>query len=229
MAQIFISHSQADTSIRALFERAFATSNVRAVFVEYEGYSPPPGPYIQAEINSSVALFLLQGPNVERLSHTKVWIASEVGIAQQASKDIWVFEPIDQPCNVPVPFVTHYVPYAGSEQAFQYLRSVIKSYDDSAALGAVVRGGAFGVAGGALLGDEGKKGEAAAIGALAGAVFEAWRTNPSRSRPMGTPVECAYPMCRVTYRIHGIPPSFLCPVCRRPLAVNWGQLPEPQT
>ena len=72
MAQIFVSHSQADRDIKAFFERAFAITKVRAVFVEYESYEPPAGPYIQGQINGSSAMFLLLGPNVERLAHTKI-------------------------------------------------------------------------------------------------------------------------------------------------------------
>jgi hypothetical protein len=88
-------------------------------------------------------MFLLLGPNVENLAHTKVWIGSETGVAQQAQKEIWVFEPLQQPCDVPVPFITNYVPYAQTDQAFQYIRAIVNSYDDSAALEALVRGGAL--------------------------------------------------------------------------------------
>lgn len=221
MAQIFISHSQADTNIKALFERSFAVTKVRATFVEYESYQPPPGPYIQAEINNSVALFVLQGPHVEQRAHTKVWIASEVGIAQQAQREIWVFEPINQPCNVPVPFVTHYVPYLESEQAFQYIRSIVNSYDDSAQLEALVRGGVVGATGGAAIGEKGKKGGAAAIGAILGGLFETWRTDPSRNRPMGTLITCGNQICQASYRVHGEPSSFQCPVCRQDLVIDW--------
>jgi len=229
MAQIFISHSQADRDIKAFFERVFAITKVRAVFVEYESYEPPAGPYIQRQITDSTAMFLLLGPNVEKLAHTKVWIGSETGVAQQAQKAIWVFEPFQQPCNVPVPFVTHYVPYVQTDQAFQYIRAIVNSYDDSAAIEALVRGGVLGAAGGAALAEDAKKKDAAVLGAIVGALFESWRTDSSRSRPMGIPITCGYLNCRTTYRLHGTPTSFHCPVCRRPLTADWATILKPAT
>lgn len=225
MAQIFISHSQADRDIKAFFEKVFATTKVRAVFLEYESYEPPAGPYIQRQITDSTAMFLLLGLNVEKLAHTKVWIGSETGVAQQAQKAIWVFEPFQQPCNVPVPFVTHYVPYVQTDQAFQYIRAIVSSYDDSAALEALVRGGALGAVGAVALAEDAKKKDAAVLGAIVGALFEGWRTDSSRSRPMGIPITCGYPNCKTTYRLHGTPTSFHCPVCRQPLTAEWGNNP----
>ncbi|NWF77299.1 MAG: hypothetical protein HXY36_01685 [Chloroflexi bacterium] len=229
MAQIFISHSQADRDIKTFFEGVFAITKVRAVFVEYESYEPPAGRYIQKQITDSTAMFLLLGPNVEKLAHTKVWIGSETGVAQQAQKAIWVFESFQQPCNVPVPFVTHYVPYVQTGQAFQYIRSIVNSYDDSAALEALIRGGALGAAGGASSAEDAKKKDAAVLGAIVGALFESWRTDPARSRPMGIPITCGYLNCRTTYRLHGMPTSFHCPVCRQPLTADWATILKPAT
>lgn len=229
MAQVFISHSKADSGIKAFFEKAFAISKVRAVFVEYESYEPPAGPYIQKQINESSAMFLLLGPNVERLAHTKVWIGTETGLAQQAQRAIWVFEPVQQPTNVPVPFVTHYVPYVDTDQAFQYIKTIINSYDDSAALEALIRGGTLGAAGGATVADDAKKKDGALLGAIVGALFESWRTDPSHSRPMGVPITCGYQNCRTTFRVHGMPISFYCPVCRRELTANWETIFNPAT
>jgi hypothetical protein len=230
VAQIFISHSQADKDIKAFFERAFAITKVRGVFVEYESYEPPAGPYIQGQINDSRAMFLLLGPNVERLAHTKIWIGTETGLAQQAQKEIWVFEPFQQQCDVPVAFVTHYLPYLQTDQAFQYIVAIIKSYDDSSSLEALVRGGALGAFGGAALAEDTKKTEGTVLGAIAGAVFESWRSDPSRSRPMGTPITCGHLNCRNTYRLHGMPISFRCPVCSQQLTANWEAIlrPEPE-
>jgi hypothetical protein len=224
MAQIFISHSKEDRNIKSFFEGIFAVTKVRAVFVEYESYQPPPGPYIQRQINESKAMFLLLGQNVERLSHTKVWIGSETGIAQQANKAIWVFEPFGEWRNVPIPYVLHYVPYIESDQAFQYIKDIVNSYDDSAAIEAVIRGAGLGAGAGATLVEEAKRSRAAIIGAVMGAVFESWRTDPSRTRPVGIPVTCANPSCRSTYRVHGSPEVFPCPVCRERLQVDWASL-----
>lgn len=227
MAQIFISHSKEDKSIKSFFEKIFVGTKVKAVFVEYESYEPPPGPYIQKQINESRAMFVLLGQNVERLSHTKVWIGSETGIAQQANRAIWVFEPYQQWCRVPVPYVSHYVPYIESDQAFQYVKGIVNSYDDSAALEALIRGAGIGAGAGAVLAEDKKRKEAAIIGAFVGAAFEGWRTDPSRTRPVGTPITCANRTCRSTYRVHGGPEIFPCPVCREWLKVDWVVLQHP--
>ncbi len=229
MSQIFISHSRADADIKSFFERIFAVTKVRAVFVEYEDYTPPPGPFIQAQINQSAATFILLGPHVEQLQHTKVWVASETGISQQAQKHIWVFDPANRPCNIPVPFVTHYIPYVQSDDSFQYIKAIVNSYDDSAALEAIVRGTAIGAAGGAMLADESERKNGAVVGAIFGAAIESIRSNPARFRPMGTQLSCGYPDCRALYGVHGTPPSYLCPVCRRPLDMDWGKLQLPQS
>ena len=228
MAQIFISHSQADRDIKEFFERAFAITKVKAVFVEYESYEPPAGLYIQKQINDSSVIFLLLGSNVERLAHTKIWIGTETGLAQQAQKEIWVFEPFQQPCNVPVPFVTHYLPYLQTDQALQYIKSIVNSYDDSSSLEALVRGGALGALDGSALAEDPKKKDGAVLGAIVGALFESWRSDPSHSRPMGTPITCGHPNCGTTYRLHGMPLSFQCPVCKQPLTVDWETVYRPE-
>ncbi len=228
MAQIFISHSKEDNRLKSFFERAFAGTKVRAVFVEYERYEPPAAAFIQRQINESKAMFLLLGKNVEKLSHTKIWVGSEAGVAQQANRDIWVFEPNQDGGDVPVPFVSHYVPFVESDQALQYLKEIINSYDDSAALEAFVRGGGLGAAAGAVLSQEKDKGGAALIGALVGGVFETVRTDPARARPVGLPVTCGSLTCRSTFRVHGVPDVFRCPVCRGWLRVNWDLKPGVQ-
>ena len=225
MSQIFISHSKEDSNIKSFFDKIFAGTNVRRVFVEYEEYAPPPGAYIQRQINESKAMFLLLSENVERLSHTKVWIGSETGVAQQCAKDIWVFEPFQRWCNVPVPYVSHYVPYEESEQSSQYIKAIVNSYDDSGSLSALVRGGGIGAGVGAGIVEK-KKTEAAIIVGVIGALYESWRTDPSRNRPMGTPIICANHKCNSTYRIHGRPEMFPCPICRNWLKMDWGFLPQ---
>jgi len=87
-------------------------------------------------------------------------------VAQQAQKAIWVFEPFPDPCNIPVPYVTHYVTYVQTDEAFQYIGATVNSYDDSAALEAFVRGGALGAAGGAALAEDSKKKDAALPGTM---------------------------------------------------------------
>ena len=127
-----------------------------------------------------------------------------------------------------MPFVTHYLPYLQTDQAFQYIISIINSYDDSSSLEALVRGGALGALGGTALADDPNKKDGAVLGAIVGALFESWRSDPSHSRPLGTPITCGHPNCGTTYRLHGMPQSFHCPVCRQLLTVNWETALRPE-
>src|SRR6266571_8785272 len=109
MARIFVSHSKLDKDIVAFFTTAFATSkkNVKADFMEFEDLR---GKYAGAEISQRIrhpetqAVFVLLGPNVKQALHTENWITFEVGVASGAGKDVWVFEPIMNLVEYPIPF-----------------------------------------------------------------------------------------------------------------------------
>jgi hypothetical protein len=206
MSQIFVSHSKEDKEIRLFFGDIFGKTRVEAQFVEYEKYQPPAWNYIQQEINKSVALFVLLGPNVEQLAHTQVWIGSETG-AVPSGKEVWVFEHLEQICNVPIPNMHHYMLYNYDTPFHDYIRSIIESYDDSPTIPSMLVGGA----GGAALGGT--------PGAIAGALLLAGLTSPARNRPVGVAIECQ--ACKHVFRLHTKTDALPCPVCRRWMNANW--------
>ncbi len=223
MAEIFISHSKRDEDIKNFFSNVFAGLNVAGKFVEFEEYESPPWQFIQERVNAAKSVFVLLGPHVRQLSYTRDWITWETGLASQAGKDIWVFEPFGQWCDIAIPHVSHYAVYEKTEDAIKYVKLIAKSYDDSGQLASLARGAAVGGGIGSILGAAGgKKGASAGMGttgAFLGALIETARTGPSRVRPMGTPIECC--ACKSSYRVHAELDYFPCPTCRQWIQVDW--------
>lgn len=109
MAQIFFSHSKQDKDIVHFFLEAFAGTKVKPHCEEFEA-QPPRGIGAEktaADIQASNAIFVLLSENVEKLHHTRDWVAWECGTA--LNNDIWVFEPVRSlnRVSVAVPRVTH--------------------------------------------------------------------------------------------------------------------------
>jgi thiamine biosynthesis protein ThiC len=76
MAQIFISHSAKDTSLKNFINQAFATTKVEAKYEEIEAIldGRRTAQQIAADIGRSNAVFILLGENVEKLRHTQQWV-----------------------------------------------------------------------------------------------------------------------------------------------------------
>ncbi|MGD0204881.1 MAG: hypothetical protein ABSB57_00300 [Dehalococcoidia bacterium] len=216
MSQIFISHSQLDTEIKTFFGDLFGRTNVKALFVEYEGYTAPAWPYIHQEIANSAALFVLLGPNVEELRHTQLWIGTECGAATPG-KDVWVFEHSQRISNVPIPNVQHYMMYNYGQQYQDYIRAVVESYDDLP----VLRAGLDGFWAGAELASPLGHPAAQLGGALVGSVFAMNAASPAKFRPIGAVLQCPRQDCMVTFRFHTRIDLLPCPTCRRPMQVQW--------
>ena len=208
MAQIFVSHSKEDKDIRLFFGDIFGKTRVEDRFIEYEKYQPPAWNYIQQEIAKSVALFVLLGQNVQRLAHTQVWIGSETG-AVPSGKEVWVFEHLQQICDVPIPNVHHYMLYNYDMAFHDYIRAIVQSYDDSPTLPSALGGGAIGAAIGGP------------PGAIIGALVLASITSPSRNRPGGEIIRCPNLNCQHVFRLHTKVSVLPCPVCRQRMSVNW--------
>jgi hypothetical protein len=207
MAQIFVSHSSQDKETVALLGRAFASTNVKGVFEEYEAIlkRPPQAAKVGSDIRQSNAVFVLLGKHAEALRFTRDWITWEGGASSQTNKDIWVMEPITEAdgLSVVVPRLHHYVCFDFRHQGTQgYLTQIIASYDDSHFLKAIsagaVTGGALGAAPGALL------------GAGAGLVLAAFN---SPTRPSGALFRCPNLNCLSVYRVHLCENWMRCPVC----------------
>lgn len=241
MAEIFVSHSRRDEDIKNFFSNIFAGLAVIGRFVEFEGFTTPPAAYIEERIKTAKALFVLLGTHVQELPHTQNWIAWEAGmtrgLSHQARKDIWVFELLDRWCEVPIPYLDHYVIYDQSREAISYIKSIVLSYDDSGVLPATLLGAGIGGAAGASIGaaaeqrQEGRGAtgtEGALFGAIAGAAVSTLITNPSRNRPVGTSITCPNPDCRASFQMHTTLDVFPCPVCRQWMRLQWNLPPPPE-
>jgi hypothetical protein len=135
MVRIFASHSKLDKDIVSFFTAAFATSkkNVKADFMEFENLQ---GKYAGSEISQRIkhpetqAVFVLLGPNVKQALHTENWITFEVGVASGVGKDVWVFEPLSDTVEYPIPYLNHYVQYEpGDHGHLDFIREKIDAYD----------------------------------------------------------------------------------------------------
>jgi hypothetical protein len=209
MAQIFVSHSSKDRDLVSFLSRAFASTQVKAVFEEFETVLKGPAntSRIAGDIRDSNALFVLLGRHVEELKHTRDWVGWECGFAAGAAletnKDVWVLESIVDMdlLSVVVPYLRHYVCFDHGNESWQaYLSQIIASYDDSHFLKAVSAGAATG---GALA-----KGQGAFWGAGVGLLFAAMS---SQSTPTGFAVRC--PQCASSYNVHLAEARMRCPVC----------------
>jgi TIR domain len=209
MAQIFVSHSAKDRELVDFLSRAFAATQVKGVFEEFEALlkGPANAPRIAQDIQQSNAVFMLLGRHVEELKHTRDWVGHEGGIATaaalQGNKDIWVLESIAESdsLSVVIPYLRHYVCFDPADPTWQgYLTQVIASYDDSHVLKAIGAGAATGAAV--------RKAEGALVGGVLGLVFAAM-TSPTR--PPGLPIRC--PQCTSVYNVHLTVMKMRCPVC----------------
>ena len=148
MAQIFVSHSAKDTKQLDFLNKAFASTNVQAKYEEIEAITRGRrnSAQIAADIAASNAIFVVLGPNVETLKHTRDWVVWESGRAQGTNKDIWVLEAFEDSAliSVVVPHLRHYVCFHYNDAWLGYLRTVITSYDDSHILTAMVAGAGVG-------------------------------------------------------------------------------------
>jgi hypothetical protein len=209
VAQIFISHSAKDTELISFVSRAFASTQVKAVFEEFEAIlsGPTNAAKIANDIRQSNAVFVLLSCTIERLQHTRDWVGWEGGVAGltalETNKDIWVLEPVAdaEKLSIVVPHLRHYVRFDPGQLKWQgYLTQIISSYDDSHFLRAISLGAATGGAIG--------EGEGALWGAGAGLLLAALTSNV---RPAGLPVRC--PQCSSSYSVHLDQPRMRCPVC----------------
>lgn len=207
MAQIFVSHSAEDEEIKKFFGTLFGTTNVKATYKEIEGFSTPEAWLeIQNDIQRSKAIFVLLGPNVQKIQHTRDWVVWESAMASPMRKDIWVFEPYEGlgKIDVIIPHVDHYMVYQQTKDFQDYIRQIIESYDDFQVLQTALTV--------ALLGR-------GPIRSLIGASIGASIADPSRKRPKGVTIECCD--CHVSYSIHMRLDNIRCPACNSWLQINW--------
>jgi hypothetical protein len=206
MAQIFISHSQRDEQAKNFFYRAFSGTAVFPIWMEYEG-APTSSidEEIERKIQASSAVFFILSETVERIPFTRDWVLWENG--KVPNKDIWLFEPEESLGNITVvvPRFRHYVRYQRTRPWRDYINSIVRSYDDSSALGWAGAGAGIG----AML-SEGDRGGGAIFGGVLGAIVETVRRSKA---PLGTPVTCL--KCSYSYSVHVFDPAgqFRCARC----------------
>jgi hypothetical protein len=184
VAQIFVSHSAKDTKQLAFLNRAFATTNVQAKHEEMEAMvtGKRTSQQIAFDIQASNAIFVILGPHVEQLKHTRDWVVWESGNAAAKNKDVWVLEAFEdsQHLSVVIPHVRHYVCFHYDDPWLVYLRQIVTSYDDSHVLPAGLAGAGVG----AVLG-----GEAGGVGAIIGGLAGLILASNARAKPLDLPPE----------------------------------------
>jgi hypothetical protein len=136
--QIFLSHSKEDEEIKTLFNKAFASTHVRAIYEEYEKLisGQVTVEKITKDIDSSVAVFVLLSMNVEKLQHTRDWVAFEAGYAYAKGIDVWVFEPLDEKNSITLvtPGLSYYVPLSTGDMEYVKIRKILDSYSKENAI-----------------------------------------------------------------------------------------------
>lgn len=99
-----MAHSGEDKAGRAFFDRLFASSGVIANWYPYtDGRSFPHSVGIRKAIEESSSLFVVLSKEMEPKGQTRSWVSYEAGIAVGLNRPIWVFEPIGQKIELPVP------------------------------------------------------------------------------------------------------------------------------
>lgn len=212
MAKIFLSHSGCDEDIKNFFLQAFAGTNVKPLFEEFEQEIPTGlnARKIEADIQSSNAVFALLSENTENLKHTRDWIGWECGKA--TNKEIWLFEPAETMGRISlvVPTVDHYVVYQRTDEYRKIIRGLISNYDDTHVLPVL----AASAASGAMINSEDRSG-GAWIGTLVGLAGLA--VHSIAKQRIGFPIKCI--RCHSIYKIYQIG-IFRCPVCNNMLEVT---------
>lgn len=226
MTQIFISHSKNDEDLRSFFALAFASTQVKAVFEEFEKIlsGEVTAAKIKQDIENSHAVFVILGQNVQNIPHTRDWIVWESGISK--NKDIWVFEPFNQlgRISIIIPCLKHYVTFEINEGWLGYVQQIIESYDNPSAATTILAPSTVGVGIGATVAPKDKIG-GAVLGGLLGffsGIFFTASTDKSHKRPIGKSILCN--TCRSSFAVH-IPSNtniFRCPVCNTFLELQKG-------
>jgi len=220
MAQIFVSHSHKDKDLRSFFSTAFAGTNVKAIFEEFEKIlgKDVSAEQISRDIENSRALFVLLSKNVQDIPHTRDWVVWETGVAK--NKDIWIFEPYRTfgKISVVTPFLRHYAIFDSNDNWLAYIRRIIESYDDAHTLGTVLTTGGIGaIIGSAIANDER---EGAVLGGILGGLYGLAVSDRTKFRPTGLKTVCA--SCNSTFAVH-IPREMnkiRCPVCNKFLEID---------
>jgi len=136
MPNIFLTHSQYDTTLPNIFDKAAGMTDISLLHVEWEQLITPPWKFVRDKLKNSEAIFILKGSNIARSLYTSNWVSYELGLAAHSSKnigegemDVWVFESVESPVFFPIPFLTDYVIYDPNDTYhLQYIRDIVEGY-----------------------------------------------------------------------------------------------------
>lgn len=89
---------------RTFFDRLFASAGVRANWYPYTGGPTfPHSKGIREAIATASSLFVVLSKPMVDLPHVRSWVSFEAGLAVGLGRPVWVFEPIDEQIEIPVP------------------------------------------------------------------------------------------------------------------------------
>jgi len=222
MAQIFVSHSKEDEKIVKFFGTIFGSTQVKAIYKEFEGFKDPEAWVdIQRDISRSNAIFILLSENVQSIRHTRDWVVWESALASPMRKDIWLFEPFEVvgSIDVIIPHVDHYFVYEQKNEYQTYIKKIVESYDDSQVLPATLIGAGIGAICETLI-TKGKR--PPILGTIVGGIGGTLLADPSKKRPKGIPVKCS--SCNALYNVHMRLDKIRCPICNAVLGLDWSVL-----
>lgn len=127
---VFMTHSKDDEPGRVFFDRMFAGSGIRANWYPYtEGRTFPHIAGIRSAIEAASSLFVVLSRPMERKPRTRSWVSYEAGIAVGLNRPVWVFEPVGERVDIPVPGAWGYLqrpPLTSTLRTFPFER-IIKS------------------------------------------------------------------------------------------------------
>lgn len=137
--KVFISHSRLDPRVD-FFHKIFSGLETKAIWAEYEDiydfkWDRSPWEKIREQVNASDAVFVLLSHPLLNLVHTNNWVSFEIGLAANSRKllqprnlaglDVYVFEPIDEQIDFPVPYCTYYMLYNTTTDHLDFLKRLI--------------------------------------------------------------------------------------------------------
>lgn len=128
--QIFVSHSKDDPNLQ-FFKDIISAVSLKGFWMEYEDFNVTPWAVIRKEmIESSCVIVALSRLLLDYgYGHTRNWISFEVGLACAMGKDLWVFEPWDEPIDFPVPYCSRYALYTpGNIDHIKHFIGVFEEY-----------------------------------------------------------------------------------------------------
>jgi hypothetical protein len=127
---VFMTHAKDDKSGSDFFDHPFASSNVQANWYPYTGGRTYPHIFgIRSAIEASSSLFVVLSKEMETKAHTRSWVSYEAGIAVGMNRPVWVFEPVGQRIDIPVPGAWGYLqrpPETATAMTFPFER-IVKS------------------------------------------------------------------------------------------------------